>query len=56
MKNVHVLVAAGSLLLASSVGEPAFAQKQGGILRMSHLTARRACQCTRKRRPPPTGR
>jgi len=37
MKNVHVLVAAGSLLLASSVGEPAFAQKHGGILRMSHF-------------------
>ena len=37
MKNVHVLAAVGSLLLASSGGEPAFAQKQGGILRMSHF-------------------
>ena len=37
MKNVHVLAAVGSLLLASSVGEPASAQKQGGILRMSHF-------------------
>jgi peptide/nickel transport system substrate-binding protein len=36
MKNVHVLAAVGSLLLAS-VGEPACAQKQGGILRMSHF-------------------
>ena len=37
MKNVHVLAAVGSLLLASSVGEPASAQKQGGILNMSHF-------------------
>ena len=34
MKNVHVLAAVGSLLLASSVGQTAFAQKQGGILRV----------------------
>ena len=37
MKNVPVLAAVGALLLASSVGQPAFAQKQGGVLRMSHF-------------------
>jgi peptide/nickel transport system substrate-binding protein len=37
MKNIHVLAAVGSLLLALSLGEPAFAEKQGGILRMSHF-------------------
>jgi peptide/nickel transport system substrate-binding protein len=33
----RVLATAGLLLLATSVGEPALAQKQGGILRMSHF-------------------
>jgi len=37
MKNIHVLAAVGLLLLVLSLGEPAFAQKQGGILRMSHF-------------------
>ena len=36
-QDLRVLAAAGSLLLAMSVGEAAFAQKQGGILRMSHF-------------------
>src|SRR5213596_3053417 len=36
-QNLRVLATAGSLLLAMSVGEAAFAQKQGGILRMSHF-------------------
>src|SRR5438876_6242454 len=36
-RNLHVLTAVGPLLLAMSVGESAFAQKQGGILRMSHF-------------------
>jgi peptide/nickel transport system substrate-binding protein len=36
-RNLRLLTAAGLLLLATSVGEAAFAQKQGGILRMSHF-------------------
>ena len=37
-RNLRVLLpAAGLLLLATSVGEAAFAQKQGGTLRMSHF-------------------
>jgi peptide/nickel transport system substrate-binding protein len=36
-RGLRVLAAAGSLLLATSVGEAVFAQKQGGILRMSHF-------------------
>ena len=32
--DLRVLAAAGSLLLAFSIGETAFAQKQGGILRI----------------------
>ena len=36
-QDLRVLAAACSLLLATSVGEAAFAQKQGGILRMSHF-------------------
>src|SRR6266436_6447221 len=36
-RGLRVLAAAGPLLLAMSVGEAAFAQKQGGILRMSHF-------------------
>src|SRR5260370_42635273 len=35
--NLHVPTAAGALLLAMFFGEAAFAQKQGGILRMSHF-------------------
>ena len=55
-QDLRVLTAAGSLLLAASVGEAAFVQKQGGILRMSHFDSPRACRCTRKRPPPPIGR
>ena len=33
-RDLHVLAAAGSLLLALSVADAAFAQKQGGILKM----------------------
>jgi peptide/nickel transport system substrate-binding protein len=36
-RNFRVLAAAGSLLLATSGGEAALAQKQGGTLRMSHF-------------------
>src|SRR6266436_4136846 len=36
-RDLLVLTAAGSLLFAISAGEPAFAQKQGGVLRMSHF-------------------
>jgi peptide/nickel transport system substrate-binding protein len=36
-RNLRLLTAAGLLLLATSVGEAAFAQKQGGTLRMSHF-------------------
>ena len=36
-QDLRVLAAAGSLLLGTSVGEAAFAQKQGGVLRMSHF-------------------
>ena len=36
-RDLRALAAAGALLLANSMGEPAFAQKQGGILRMSHF-------------------
>src|ERR1700739_1016700 len=32
-----LLAAVAPLLLTSSVGQPAFAQKQGGVLRMSHF-------------------
>ena len=33
-RDLHVLAAAGSLLLALSVADAALAQKQGGILKM----------------------
>ena len=36
-RGFHVLAIASSLLTAASVGQAAFAQKQGGILRMSHF-------------------
>jgi peptide/nickel transport system substrate-binding protein len=36
-RDLLVLTAALSLLIAMSAGEPALAQKQGGILRMSHF-------------------
>src|SRR5207245_7903119 len=36
-RDLFVLPAVGSLLIAISAGEPAFAQKQGGVLRMSHF-------------------
>jgi peptide/nickel transport system substrate-binding protein len=36
-RDLRVVAAAGSLLIAMSAGEPAFAQKQGGVLRMSHF-------------------
>jgi peptide/nickel transport system substrate-binding protein len=36
-RDLRVLAAAGALSLALSTGEGAFAQKQGGILRMSHF-------------------
>jgi peptide/nickel transport system substrate-binding protein len=36
-RDLRVLAAAGVLLLALSTGQVAFAQKQGGILRMSHF-------------------
>ncbi len=36
-RDLRVLAAAGSLLLVSSTGQAALAQKQGGILRMSHF-------------------
>src|SRR6266852_1795032 len=36
-RNLLVLIAALSLLIAMSAGEPAFAQKQGGVVRMSHF-------------------
>src|SRR6266478_2406355 len=36
-QDLRVLAAAGSLLLALSTPPAAFAQKQGGILRMSHF-------------------
>jgi peptide/nickel transport system substrate-binding protein len=36
-RDLRVLAAAGSLLLASSAASAAFAQKQGGILRMGHF-------------------
>src|SRR5882672_7864606 len=36
-RDLRVLAAAGSLLLALSTGQAAFAQKQGGILKMSHF-------------------
>src|SRR6266850_7745830 len=34
---LHVLATAGSLLIAMSLAGTAFAQKQGGVLRMSHF-------------------
>src|SRR6266436_2439416 len=36
-QDLRVLAAAGALSLAVSTGQAAFAQKQGGILRMSHF-------------------
>jgi peptide/nickel transport system substrate-binding protein len=36
-RDLRVLAAAGSLLLALSAADTAFAQKQGGILRMGHF-------------------
>jgi len=36
-QDLRALAAAGSLLVAMSVSEAAFAQKQGGTLRMSHF-------------------
>src|SRR5438552_1115215 len=36
-RDLFVLAAAGSLLITIATGESAFAQKQGGILRMSHF-------------------
>src|SRR6266853_2582563 len=36
-RDLRVLAAAGSLLIAMSMGEAAVAQKQGGVLRMSHF-------------------
>src|SRR5262249_49500329 len=36
-RDFLMLTAALSLLIASSTGEPASAQKQGGVLRMSHF-------------------
>src|SRR6266568_6963949 len=36
-RDLLVLAAAGSLLITIAAGESAFAQKQGGILRMSHF-------------------
>src|SRR5215470_15557262 len=33
----HSLLVLAALLIAMSAGEPAFAQKQGGVLRMSHF-------------------
>src|SRR6266436_738666 len=36
-RDLLVLAAAGSLLIAMSAGEPALAQTRGGILRMSHF-------------------
>src|SRR6202045_3583795 len=36
-RGLHVLATAGSLLIATSVGGTALAQKQGGVLRMSHF-------------------
>src|SRR2546426_12244260 len=36
-RDLLVLAAAGSLLITIATGESAFAQKQGGILRMSHF-------------------
>ena len=36
-RDLRVLAAMGPLLLAMSAGDAAFAQKQGGILRMSHF-------------------
>ena len=37
MRDLRVLAAAVSLLLASSTGDAAFAQKSGGILKMGHF-------------------
>jgi hypothetical protein len=36
-RDLRVLVAAGSVLLALSAANTAFAQKPGGILRMGHF-------------------
>jgi peptide/nickel transport system substrate-binding protein len=36
-RSLRVLAVAAALLLATPLGEPAFAQKQGGIVRMSHF-------------------
>src|SRR6516225_1405233 len=37
MKRDHRVLAAAALLLASSTGNPAFAQRQGGVLRVPHF-------------------
>ena len=52
-RNLRAAVAASALLVAMSAGGTAFAQKQGGVLRMYTPTARRACRSTRKRRSSP---
>src|SRR5215472_12675342 len=36
-RGLRVLAASGSLLLTTPLGEAAFAQKQGGVVRMSHF-------------------
>ena len=36
-RDLRVLAAAGSLLLTLSIGPSAFAQKQGGILKLGHF-------------------
>jgi hypothetical protein len=51
----RVLATAGLLLLATSVCEAAFAQKQGGIVRMSHFDSP-ASMSLHEEATPPTGR
>ena len=51
-RDLRVLAAAGSLVLAFSIGDAAFAQKQGGTLKIYFSTVQRACRSTRKRRLP----
>jgi hypothetical protein len=48
--DLRVLAAAGSLLLAFSIGETAFAQKQGGTLRIHFFDS--PASSMRKRLPP----
>ena len=48
--DLRVLAAVGSLLLAFSIGETAFAQKQGGTLKI-YFFVRRAYRSMRKRPP-----